>query len=69
MTENMHHIITVFSTKQRVIALAPFVSAARAKYDQNLAAYIRLILRRPLARQLVRPFSLSLFRPRGRAGS
>ncbi|GAA5835794.1 hypothetical protein JCM9279_004648 [Rhodotorula babjevae] len=52
LIENMHHIITVFSTKQRVVALGPFVSAARAKYDQNLAAYIRLILRRPLARQL-----------------
>ncbi|BGP23018.1 exocyst complex, component Exoc1 [Rhodotorula toruloides] len=52
LIENMHHIIAVFSSKQRVPALAPFVSQAREKYDQNLAAYIRLILRRPLARQL-----------------
>ncbi|BGP68575.1 hypothetical protein NBRC10513v2_001910 [Rhodotorula toruloides] len=52
LIENMHHIIAVFSSKQKVPALAPFVSQAREKYDQNLAAYIRLILRRPLARQL-----------------
>lgn len=52
-TENMHHIIAVLTHKQRVPALAPFVSQAREKYDQNLAAYIRLVLRRPLARPLV----------------
>jgi len=52
-TENMHHIIAVFSGKQKVAALAPFVQRAREKYDQNLAAYIRLILRRPLARVVV----------------
>ncbi|GAA5999358.1 uncharacterized protein JCM10292_001230 [Rhodotorula paludigena] len=52
LIENMHHIIAVFSNKQKVAALAPFVTQARAKYDQNLAAYIRLVLRRPLARQL-----------------
>ncbi|BGP46275.1 hypothetical protein JCM10450v2_002117 [Rhodotorula kratochvilovae] len=52
LIENMHHIIAVFSTRQKVAALAPFVEQARAKYDQNLTAYIRLILRRPLARQL-----------------
>ncbi|GAA5845649.1 hypothetical protein JCM5353_001250 [Sporobolomyces roseus] len=50
LIENMHHIIAVFSGKQKVAALAPFVQRAREKYDQNLAAYIRLILRRPLAR-------------------
>lgn len=49
----MHHIIAVLTHKQRVPALAPFVSQAREKYDQNLAAYIRLVLRRPLARPLV----------------
>ncbi|GAA5834785.1 hypothetical protein JCM3766R1_003238 [Sporobolomyces carnicolor] len=50
LIENMHHIIAVFSGKQKVAALAPFVQQAREKYDQNLAAYIRLILRRPLSR-------------------
>jgi hypothetical protein len=54
LAENMHHIIAMFSSKQKIPALAPFVSQAREKYDQNLAAYSRLILRRPLARQLVR---------------
>ncbi|BGP14101.1 hypothetical protein JCM10213_002398 [Rhodosporidiobolus nylandii] len=52
LIENMHHIIASFSSKQKVAALAPFVAQAREKYDQNLAAYIRLILRRPLARVL-----------------
>lgn len=50
----MHHIIAVFSSKQRVPTLAPFVGQAREKYDQNLAAYIRLVLRRPFTRPLVR---------------
>ncbi|GAA5951609.1 hypothetical protein JCM8115_005195 [Rhodotorula mucilaginosa] len=52
LIENMHHIIAVFTHKQRVPALSPFVSQARERYDQNLAAYIRLVLRRPLARPL-----------------
>lgn len=51
-TENMHHIMSVFA-KQRVPVLASFVSQAREKYTQNLDAYIRLVLRRPLARVLV----------------
>lgn len=53
VAENMHHIIAVFTHKQRVPALSPFVAQARERYDQNLAAYIRLVLRRPLARPLV----------------
>lgn len=48
----MHHIIAVFS-KQRVATLVSFVSQARERYNQNLDAYIRLVLRRPLARVLV----------------
>lgn len=47
----MHHIIAVFS-KQKVPALGPFVSQARDMYSQNLDAYIKLVLRRPLARVL-----------------
>ncbi|KAM0753811.1 hypothetical protein T439DRAFT_285041 [Meredithblackwellia eburnea MCA 4105] len=49
--ENMHHIVQVFS-KQSVAPLATFVSQAREKYHQNLELYIRLVLRRPLARAL-----------------
>ncbi|KDE03286.1 hypothetical protein MVLG_06216 [Microbotryum lychnidis-dioicae p1A1 Lamole] len=52
LIENMHHIIAVFSEQQRVLALEPFVGQAKEKYTQNLDAYIRLILRRPLARAL-----------------
>ncbi|SDA04161.1 BZ3500_MvSof-1268-A1-R1_C044g00125 [Microbotryum saponariae] len=52
LIENMHHIIAVFSKQQRVLALEPFVGQAKEKYTQNLDAYIRLILRRPLARAL-----------------
>lgn len=47
----MHHIVTVFS-KQRVHALDDFVSQARDKYHENLDSYIKLVLRRPLARLL-----------------
>jgi exocyst complex component 1 len=53
----MHHIIAVFS-KQKVPALVTFVAQAREKYTQNLDAYIRLILRRPLSRVLVRLITL-----------
>lgn len=52
----MHHIITVVS-KQNVPALAPFVAQAREKYTENLDLYIRLVLRRPLAKHLVCSFS------------
>ncbi|KAK4058603.1 hypothetical protein OIO90_000047 [Microbotryomycetes sp. JL221] len=51
LIENMHHIISVFSN-QKVPALSSFVSQAKDKYQQNLEAYIRLILRRPLSRVL-----------------
>lgn len=60
VAENMHHIIAIFTHKQRVPALSPFVSQARERYDQNLAAYIRLVLRRPLARPLVSAVGPSL---------
>ncbi|SCV68918.1 BQ2448_1938 [Microbotryum intermedium] len=53
LIENMHHIIAVFSKQQRVLALEPFIAQAKEKYTQNLDAYIRIILRRPLARVLV----------------
>ena len=52
-TENMHHVTTVFAT-QRVPALSSFVSQAKEKYNENLDLYIKLILRRPLSRVLVR---------------
>lgn len=51
--ENMHHIVTVIS-KQNVPALDNFVTQARDMYNDNLDLYIKLVLRRPLAKLLVR---------------
>lgn len=48
----MHHIVTVV-TKQNVPALDNFVSQARDMYNDNLDLYIKLVLRRPLAKLLV----------------
>lgn len=56
MTENMHHIVTVFSS-QKIAALSSFVKQAQDMYTNNLEAYIKLALRRPFARLLVRPSS------------
>ena len=53
MIENMHHLISSFS-KEKVPALAVFVDQAKEKYHENLNLYIKLVLRRPLARLLVR---------------
>lgn len=55
-SENMHHLVSSFS-KDQVPALASFVDQAREKYQENLNLYIKLVLRRPLARLLVRPSS------------
>lgn len=51
LIENMHHIMAVFKG-EKVGALVGFVQQAREKYTSNLDAYIKLILRRPLARVL-----------------
>ncbi|KAG0145820.1 hypothetical protein CROQUDRAFT_671528 [Cronartium quercuum f. sp. fusiforme G11] len=47
--ENMHHFVTTVS-KVNAPALKPFLEQAKEQYDQNLNLYIRLVLRRPLAR-------------------
>lgn len=52
LIENMHHIVTVIS-KQSVPALGAFVAQAREMYIGNLDSYIKIVLRRPLARLLV----------------
>ena len=49
----MHHLISSFS-KEKVPALSAFVDQAKEKYQENLNLYIKLVLRRPLARLLVR---------------
>ncbi|EGG06336.1 uncharacterized protein MELLADRAFT_87296 [Melampsora larici-populina 98AG31] len=47
--ENMHHFVTTAS-KVNVSALGHWLEKAKEQYDQNLNLYIRLVLRRPLAR-------------------
>ncbi|KAH9818614.1 exocyst complex component Sec3-domain-containing protein [Melampsora americana] len=47
--ENMHHFVTTAS-KVNVSALKFWLEKAKEQYDQNLNLYIRLVLRRPLAR-------------------
>ncbi|KAH9450617.1 hypothetical protein H4Q26_015224 [Puccinia striiformis f. sp. tritici PST-130] len=47
--ENMHHFVTTVS-KINAPALKASLDKAREEYDHNLALYIRLVLRRPLAR-------------------
>lgn len=47
--ENMHHFVTTAS-KVNVSALGLWLEKAKEQYDQNLNLYIRLVLRRPLAR-------------------
>lgn len=50
----MHHFVTVFSKQQGVASLELYVSQAKNLYDENLRLYIRFVLRRPLARLMVR---------------
>ncbi|EFP78831.2 hypothetical protein PGT21_032207 [Puccinia graminis f. sp. tritici] len=47
--ENMHHFVTTVS-KINAPALKASLEKAKEQYDHNLALYIRLVLRRPLAR-------------------
>lgn len=58
--ENMHHIVTVI-TKQKVPALANFVTQAGDMYNDNLDLYIKLVLRRPLAKLLVSSVASNIF--------
>lgn len=51
LIENMHHITATFASG-KLGALASFATQAREKYTSNLDSYIKLILRRPLARVL-----------------
>lgn len=48
----MHHFETV-SKNLRAPSLQPHIRRARDIYEENLRMYIRLVLRRPLARLLV----------------
>lgn len=48
----MHHFLTTVS-KLKVAGLNEALDRARRKYDENLNLYIRLVLRRPLAKLIV----------------
>lgn len=50
--ENMHHLMSTLS--KNVPSLAPLITQAKEKYSENLDLYIKLILRRPLAKLVVR---------------
>lgn len=50
--ENMRYFINEIS-QQQVGAVKTFVQPAQAMYDENLNAYVKLVLRRPMAKILV----------------
>jgi len=54
LVENMHHFATSVRDL-RIPALSVFVKQASELYDENMTLYVRLVLRRPLARHYVRP--------------
>lgn len=56
----MHHLVLTLSKQTLVGAIAPIVVQAKEKYTENLDLYLKLILRRPLAKLLVRRLSFSL---------
>jgi len=49
LIENMHHFVAETSVLE-VSAVAVFCRRAEAIYDENLSAYVKLVLRRPFAR-------------------
>ncbi|KAF8078783.1 exocyst complex component, sec3 subunit [Lyophyllum atratum] len=49
LIENMHHFVAETSVLE-VGAVAIFCRRAEAIYDENLSAYVKIVLRRPLAR-------------------
>ena len=53
LVENMHHFATSVRDL-RIPALSVFVKQASELYDENMTLYVRLVLRRPLARHYVR---------------
>lgn len=58
--ENMHHFVAETS-QMEIGSVASFVRKAEAIYDENLNAYVKIILRRPFAKIIVSlyfPFEL-----------
>ena len=52
-TENMHHFVAEMSQLD-LGSVAGFLQRAQAIYDENLIAYVKLVLRRPFAKIIVR---------------
>ena len=51
--ENMHHFVAEMSQLD-IGSVASFLQKAQAIYDENLTAYVKLVLRRPFAKIIVR---------------
>ena len=51
--ENMHHFVAEMSQLD-LGSVAGFLQRAQAIYDENLIAYVKLVLRRPFAKIIVR---------------
>jgi exocyst complex component 1 len=50
--ENMHHFVAEMGQLQ-IGAAAVFLRRAESVYDENLGAYVKLVLRRPFAKIIV----------------
>lgn len=51
-SENMHHFVTEIQSLD-IGSVTSFLSPAEGIYDENLAAYVKLVLRRPFLKMLV----------------
>jgi len=50
--ENMHHFVTEIQSLD-IGSVSSFLVPAEGIYDENLAAYVKLVLRRPFLKILV----------------
>ena len=50
--ENMHHFVSEIQSLD-IGSVSSFLVQAESIYDENLAAYVRLVLRRPFLKILV----------------
>jgi hypothetical protein len=50
--ENMHHFVAEIAQIE-VGSVSVFMKQAEAIYDENLSAYVKIVLRRPFAKIIV----------------